>query len=583
MTDFVNQGVYTTTAEVTTTTPHGFSNGTPVQIEGVTGNVADRFNGSYYITEVPTTTTFRYVIKDPTSAAPANNPVATGSTVKVEIDNVDSASPYIFNISLRSTWGTCGMHADGAKSTGFKSMVVAQFTGVSLQKDDSAFIKWDGSTYIAGNHTDGDSIYKPTYRNFHVKCSNDAVIQAVSVFAVGFADHFVALNGGDQSITNSNSNFGSCSLRAKGFKTLPFTQDKAGKVTHIIPPKKLARSYEAVAGYTFAATLNNRTVTPTPLNSSHGITANQYIRVGTIDSSESYLVESVATDGTLTLNRGYRGATVSSTTVYAGTIDEIPVGYIALDVQKIKANSDQQNQTWTSSTNFAAGSSCVYQGNAYYTVAGGTTGSTAPTWTTAPLARSDGGVTWAWIGAVNTRLYLYGYNSEATKPPFSFQGFNLGARINEVLFVSLINSAGQSSVPQTYQASVTPDNTTSPASSAFTNITAEGYVPGDPNHPLQFDDQLGTWYVRVTAASSSNATTGVHYHLGADNFYATSLFTGAAFMKRIADNRSSRDRTYRLRYVVDSSVLSRDPINGYILQQRNVPTGQSYTWCILHL
>ena len=36
-----------------------------------------------------------------------------------------------------------------------------------------------------------------------------AVIQAVSVFAVGFADHFVALSGGDQSITNSNSNFGS--------------------------------------------------------------------------------------------------------------------------------------------------------------------------------------------------------------------------------------------------------------------------------------------------------------------------------------------------------------------------------------
>ena len=63
------------------------------------------------------------------------------------------------------------------------------------------------------------------------------------MFAVGFADHFVALNGGDQSITNSNSNFGSCSLRAKGFKTLPFTQDKAGKVTHLFPPKKkLARA-----------------------------------------------------------------------------------------------------------------------------------------------------------------------------------------------------------------------------------------------------------------------------------------------------------------------------------------------------
>ena len=36
-------------------------------------------------------------------------------------------------------------------------------------------------------------------------------------------------------------------------------------------------------------------------------------------------------------------------------------------------------------------------------------------------------------------------------------------------------------------------------------------------------------------------------------------------MQRIADNRSSRDRTYRMRYVVDNSIpLSRDPINGYV-------------------
>ena len=48
-------------------------------------------------------------------------------------------------------------------------------------------------------------------------------------------------------------------------------------------------------------------------------------------------------------------------------------------------------------------------------------------------------------------------------------------------------------------------------------------------------------------------------------------------MRRVPDNRTSRDRTYRLRYVVDSSVdLQRDPINGYIIQPRNVPTGQSY-------
>ena len=33
-----------------------------------------------------------------------------------------------------------GMNADGSKATGFKSMVVAQFTGLSLQKDDRAFV-----------------------------------------------------------------------------------------------------------------------------------------------------------------------------------------------------------------------------------------------------------------------------------------------------------------------------------------------------------------------------------------------------------------------------------------------------------
>ena len=571
-TDYINQGVYTTTAEVTTTTPHGFSNGTPIQIEGVTGNVANRFNGSYFITEVPTTTTFRYIIRDPNSSAPANNPTATGSTVRVEIDNVDSSSPYIFNCSLRSTWGTCGMHADGNKSTGFKSMVVAQFTGVSLQKDDNAFIKWDGSTYIAGNHTDGDSIYKPSYRNFHVKCSNDAVIQAVSVFAVGFADHFVALSGGDQSITNSNSNFGSTALRAKGFKNLPFTQDKAGKVTHVIPPKKLARTYNTVSGYTFAATLNNKTVTPTPLNNSHGLSIGQFIRITTIDSVESYQIANILSNGTLELNRGFRGTTTASTTVYAGTIDEIPVGYIALDVQKIKHNASQQNQTWTSSTTVSADTSCVYNGKAYWTSTGGTTGGTAPTWDTAPLARSDGGVTWSYIGEVNTRLYLYGYNSEATKPPYKLQGYNLGARINDVLYVSLISG----STPQIYNAAITPTGSTSLNDLDFTNITTQGYVPGDPNHPLQYDDQLACWYVRITAATSNSATTGIHYHLGNEAFYSTSLFTGASYMKRIPDNRSSRDRTYRIRYVVDSSVLARDPINGYILQPRNVALGQSY-------
>jgi len=584
LTDFVNANVFTTTAEVTTTANHNLSVGTPVLISGVTGTAADRFNGSYFVSEIVSPTRFRYIIKDPGTGAPAGNPTASGAQVQVEVDNVDSSSPYIFNISLRSTWGTCGMHADGSKATGFKSMVVAQFTGVSLQKDDNAFIKWNGSAYGAGGHTDGDSIYKSEYRNFHVKCSNDAVIQAVSVFAVGFADHFVALSGGDQSITNSNSNFGSCALRAKGFKNAPFTQDKAGQITHIIPPQKLGRTYSVTGAYTFAATQNNLTVTPTPANNQHGIEVNDYIKFIQGDAQEAYKVTAVNSgNGVLTLNRGYRGTTGTGISVFKGTVNEIPVGYVAFDVQKVKYNATRNNGSWAQSKNFTAGSSVLVNGQTYYTVAGGTTASTGTGPSHTSGSATDGNIIWLNIGAPDTRLYLYGYTSEATKPPYKLQGFNIGARKQDKIYVSLIDSSN-ASVPTIFAALISPDGSASPADSVFTDITAQQYTPGDPQHPLQFDTALNNWYLRVTAATSGSSVApastgyqGIHYHLGDDNFYNNSLFTGAGYMRRIPDNRSSRDRTYRVRYVVDSSVsLSRDPINGYIVQPRNVPTGQSY-------
>ena len=169
----------------------------------------------------------------------------SGCTAQVEIDTVESASPYIFNISLRSTYGTCGMHADGSRASGFKSMVVAQYTGISLQKDDGAFLKYSSGSGIYSNdgttayHTDINAVYNPLQRSYHVKCSNRAVIQAVSVFAVGYADHFIAEDGGDMSVTNSNSNFGSNAMRSIGFSDRAFNKDALGKITHIIPPRNI--------------------------------------------------------------------------------------------------------------------------------------------------------------------------------------------------------------------------------------------------------------------------------------------------------------------------------------------------------
>jgi hypothetical protein len=150
------------------------------------------------------------------------------------IDTVASASPYIFNLSLRSTFGMCGMHADGNDAAGFQSMVVAQFTGISLQKDNNAFNA--GKT-----HTDVTATYKTNWRHYHIKASNNAFIQVVSVFAVGYADHFIAESGGDVSITNSNSNFGNVAIKSVGFKSAPYALDQHGRITHVVAPKAFGK------------------------------------------------------------------------------------------------------------------------------------------------------------------------------------------------------------------------------------------------------------------------------------------------------------------------------------------------------
>lgn len=145
----------------------------------------------------------------------------------------------------------CGLVADGSKATGFKSMVVAQFTGIGLQKDDSAFVVYDptSGTYqdstVPGNENlsnNSRAVFKPDYRNFHLKVINDSYIQAVSVFAIGYADQFLVESGGDMSITNSNSNFGAKALVAQGFRKNAFPQDDQGCITHIIPPKEFSKT-----------------------------------------------------------------------------------------------------------------------------------------------------------------------------------------------------------------------------------------------------------------------------------------------------------------------------------------------------
>lgn len=215
----------------------------PIQIQGVSEN---GYNGQQVVSKVNSDTEIEYTVQVPPLVP--NVPAPDGASVSLILDTVNSASPYIFNCSLRSVYGMNGLHADGDKAGGFKSMVVAQFTGIGLQKDNKAFVKYNKNTgeYVDQLATGDQNIYsdslakhKPTYESVHIKCSNNAFIQVVSVFAIGFTRHFLAESGGDLSITNSNSNFGANSLTASAFRNEAFLRDDVGYITHIIPPREI--------------------------------------------------------------------------------------------------------------------------------------------------------------------------------------------------------------------------------------------------------------------------------------------------------------------------------------------------------
>ena len=252
----------TTEVTVTTKVDHGYFAGQFVSITNT--QIDDVLEGFFPIKEIDPNDPRKFVYEVPVVVGAIGTNIVSGQTISVdttpalgqnaqtlaEVDSVESASPYVFNVSIRSTWGICGIWANGLKATGFRSMVIAQYTGVSLQLDDRAFIRYDeySNTWNQASlvdafatvpyHAKGDSYWKDEWRNFHVRASEDAFIQNVSIFAVGFADHFLMETGGDMSITNSNSNFGNTSLHAIGFKGFSFNQDKAGYITDIIPPKK---------------------------------------------------------------------------------------------------------------------------------------------------------------------------------------------------------------------------------------------------------------------------------------------------------------------------------------------------------
>ena len=153
----------------------------------------------------------------------------------IDTDNTESSSPYIYNCSIRSVWGLCGLLANGTGVDGFRSCVMAPYPSVSLQRDLSCWEAYNERTDTWGAVADYDTLINDIVpdnlrpdvnrRSFHIRATNDAVIQEVSVFAIGQAVHHWVQSGSEITITNSNSNFGGAAALAQGYQENAFPVD----------------------------------------------------------------------------------------------------------------------------------------------------------------------------------------------------------------------------------------------------------------------------------------------------------------------------------------------------------------------
>ena len=165
-------------------------------------------------------------------------------------DTTTGASPYVFNVSVRSDYGMGGAFWDGAKLSGLRSMVCANFTGTNQQKDMRCWQVYEGGAWVSLTNTPQDyqkyinaapdNVRRnPARQTRHISAINNAYIQKVSIFGIGQSEVTMVDSGGEITDNGGNSTFGGCSALAKGYKSFAFAKDKNWAVGRLRVPLNL--------------------------------------------------------------------------------------------------------------------------------------------------------------------------------------------------------------------------------------------------------------------------------------------------------------------------------------------------------
>ena len=516
---------------VRTAVPHELTGGTPIKIRGV--NVAD-YNISTKVQNVINENTFTYLLPFVRANLPAGTIGGLSSAnaqVLVETDTVSGASPYIFNISLRSVFGMQGMHADGAKATGFRSMVVAQFTAVSLQKDDRAFVKYDktnrrysgiqfskqtgellsseaSSTNSATvYHLDQEANYRKGFRTSHIKVSNDAVVQIVSVFAIGFHSHFNMINGADASITNSNSNFGTFALAAEGFKKDAFDKDNKGFITSVITPRSIETTEQQIEY--FQVDVSETTTSKFYLlgKTEEGDPPSHFAqgyRIGAKVDEKLFIIDDDGNEQQATVVMENSGSATTNTSeklfkaTHTAASDTKQSTFVCNAVHNIRTG--ESIRIIADSGNLPEN---IDPHKVYFAI-------------TDDAASNPDGLTDREIRIASSKT-----NAELDPPVFIRTVADVNDNFNIVSRVS-------------------------------------DKKPNDFGHPIQYDGTKNNWFIHTNATGNTIKT-----QIDAGKITDLSI----SFIKRREDNRGLDEKIYKLRYVIPKEIRNgKDPSDGFVLQ-----------------
>jgi len=523
------------TITVTTSTAHNLTAGTPIKIKGVS---PIDYNISTTVQTVTNATTFTYLLPFVRNDLPATATVTT-ATVTIESDTVSGASPYIFNVSLRSVFGMCGMLADGAKASGFKSMVVAQFTGVSLQKDDRAYVKYnkasrtyDGIVYnvVSGSllsaesssknpdqvlHLDSDSVYRSGWETTHVKMDNDAFIQVVSVFAIGFNCHFRCENGGDASITNSNSNFGQISLVADGFKKETFPKDNQAYLTSIVTPKSVSRTEQNIDWVSVDV----------GLTTSIGISSHLYLR-------------------------GF-------------TDESLPPSHITLGY---RVGARQNDKFYVDIVGSGTSEASIHMLD-----------NIIGTGVTVALGSNSSEKVYSIVGEPSSNIFTTSTNANINTGEkvrvFSDKGdLSEGLEPNTVYYAIRV-SATQFKVASTYTNALNNVSITVYKGQDLNIVSrVSDKVSGEVGSPIQYDQNYRNWYIHTDTNS------GIYKALATSGVAGIGAATNVGYLKRMEDTRSIDDRLYKLRaFIPKESTNARNIIETFVIQESSTTGVRSDT------